>query len=62
MITSPRERYAASHAFRCGSVRRQLMHEYVQKSISTTLPCSCFSVSGFVLNQSPSAASAGATP
>ena len=38
------------------------MHEYVQKSISTTLPRSCFSVSGFVLNQSPPGFSAGATP
>ena len=39
--------YVAYHAFRCGSVRRQLMHEYVQKSTSTTLPRSCASVSGW---------------
>ena len=31
------------------------MHEYVQKSTSTTLPRSCASVSGFVLIQAPSA-------
>ena len=29
------------------------MHEYVQKSSSTTFPRSDASVSGFVLNQSP---------
>ena len=38
------------------------MHEYVQKSTSTTLPRSCAIVSGFVLIQSPSAWSGGATP
>jgi hypothetical protein len=38
------------------------MHEYVQKSISTTFPRSCCNVSGFELNHSPPGSSAGATP
>ena len=62
MITKPSLWYVAYHAFRCGSVRRQLMHEYVQKSISTTLPRSCESTSGLVLIQSPSGFSGGAIP
>ena len=37
-IVRPASRYFASQAVTCGSVRRQLMHEYVQKSISTTRP------------------------
>ena len=45
-IVSPASRYARSQALRCGSVRRQLMHEYVQKSTSTTLPRSAASVRG----------------
>ena len=61
-ITSPLSRYMRSHASRCGSVRRQLMHEYVQKSISTTLPRSCASVSGFELNQAEIPAKSGAGP
>ena len=55
MTTRPFVWYAAYHAFRCGSVRRQLMHEYVQKSINTTLPRSFDSVSGGLLIQAPSA-------
>ena len=38
------------------------MHEYVQKSTSTTLPRSDARVSGFVLIHAPSAWSGGATP
>src|SRR5581483_1813796 len=59
-ITRPRSWYAAHHAFRCGSVRRQLMHEYVQKSTSTTLPRNPWSASGFVPIHAPSACSGGA--
>ena len=58
-ITSPALRYFASHASSCGSVRRQLMHEYVQKSTSTTLPRSFCIVSGAELNQRPPPASDG---
>jgi hypothetical protein len=61
-ITRPFLWYVVYHDFRCGSVRRQLMHEYVQKSTSTTLPRSCASVNGFELIQSPSGCSGGATP
>ena len=60
--TSPRSRYVRSQAFTCGSVRRQLMHEYVQKSTRTTLPRSCSSVSGSLLIQCESPASSGAAP
>ena len=42
-------------------MRRQLMHEYVQKSIRTTFPRSLSSVSGCELNQSPPGTSSGAT-
>ena len=38
------------------------MQEYVQKSISTTLPRRLSRVSGGVLNQRPSGSSGGATP
>ena len=38
------------------------MHEYVQKSISTTLPRRSARVSGFELNQSPDGLSGGAIP
>ena len=49
-------------AFTCGSVRRQLMHEYVQKSTRTTFPRSFRSVSGLLLIQFVSPASSGAGP
>ena len=62
MITSPLSAYAAFHAFRCGSVRRQLMHEYVQKSIRTTLPRSDAIVSGGLLNQCDMPVKSGAAP
>ena len=58
-----RREYAWSHAFRCGSVRRQLMHEYVQKSTSTTFPRRPASDSGAspgVLSQSSMPRSSGA--
>src|SRR4051812_15631055 len=58
-ITSPFERYRASHASICGSVRRQLMQEYVQKSTSTTLPRSALSFSGGELNHCPPATKSG---
>src|ERR1700722_19185204 len=50
MITSPLLLYFSFHALMYGSVRRQLMQEYVQKSISTTLPCSAAGVSAGELN------------
>ena len=62
MITKPSLWYVAYHAFRCGSVRRQLMHEYVQKSIEHDLAAQLASVSGCVLIQAPSGVSGGATP
>src|SRR3954465_14114302 len=61
-IVNPRERYSASHAFTCGSVRRQLTHEYVQKSTSTTRPRSDAIVNGWVLNHRPPGCSSGAFP
>ena len=45
-----------------GSVRRQLMQVYVQKSISTTRPRRPFICSGVVLNQRPGSAKSGAAP
>ena len=50
-ITRPSLWYMRYHASTCGSVRRQLMHEYVQKSISTTLPRSSCMVSGRLFSQ-----------
>ena len=52
-------RYFASQASSCGSVRRQLMHEYVQKSTSTTLPRSFCIVSGVELIQCAAARERG---
>ena len=60
MISKPYLWYAAYHAFRCGSVRRQLMHEYVQKSTRTTLPRRPAIESGFELNHWPPAMIGGA--
>src|SRR5258708_7543983 len=47
----------------CGRVRRQLMHEYVQKSTSTTLPRRPVIESGrLVLNQCEMPVKSGAAP
>ena len=65
MISKPSLWYAAYHACRCGSVRRQLMHEYVQKSTRTTLPRRPASVSGVspgVFSQCAMPVIAGAAP
>src|SRR3569832_1851732 len=62
MITSPLSWYAVYHDFRCGSVRRQLMHEFVQKSIRTPLPRSCRNDSGAELIHAPSGGGGGAAP
>ncbi len=64
-IVRPAARYRASHAVTCGSVRRQLMHEYVQKSISTTRPRRPASVSGVppgVSSQAEMPVNSGAGP
>ena len=61
-ITSPFGWYVAHHAFRCGSVRRQLMQEYVQKSIRTTLPRSAASVWGLELIHCWTPRNSGAGP
>src|SRR3954454_24075573 len=45
-----------------GSARRQLMHEYVQKSSTTTLPRSAARVSGFELNHPVAPLSSGMSP
>ena len=62
MITSPSSWYAAYHALRCGSVRRQLMQEYVQKSTSTTLPRSCCERQRLRVDPGTVGWSGGATP
>ena len=38
MTSKPLSRYASYHPTTCGIARWQLMHEYAQKSMSTTLP------------------------
>src|SRR5690349_16317120 len=45
-----------------GSARRQLMHEYVQKSTTTTLPRSAAFVSGGELSHVVAPASSGMSP
>src|SRR4051794_40389134 len=45
-----------------GNARRQLMHEYVQKSTTITLPLSAAFVSGFVLSHVVAPASSGMSP
>src|ERR1700728_2867664 len=50
-ITRPLALYFSFHALMYGSVRRQLMQEYVQKSTRTTLPRSEAGVSGGELIQ-----------
>src|SRR5215469_17850536 len=60
MIWKPYLWYVAYHASRCGRVRRQLMHEYVQKSTRTTWPRSPAIESGGELNHCPPAMIGGA--
>src|SRR6187551_2169566 len=62
MTTSPCSRYFSSHALTYGSARRQLMHEYVQKSTSTTLPRNASRDSGAELSQRVAPASDGIAP
>src|SRR5690242_4069224 len=45
-----------------GSARRQLMQEYVQKSMTTTLPLSAAFVSGFELSHVVAPLSSGMSP
>src|SRR2546421_9604767 len=59
-ITKPSFAYVRYQLSRYGSVRRQLMQEYVQKSTSTTLPRSSCIVSGGELIQAVSPWRAGA--
>src|ERR1700722_9315384 len=51
MMTRPLSLYFSFHALIYGNVRRQLIQEYVQKSIRTTLPCRDASVRGGELIQ-----------
>src|SRR5882757_3377887 len=46
MTTSPSFLYFSAQASTYGTDRKQLMQEYVQKSMRTTLPLSCSRVSG----------------
>ena len=57
--TRPDFPYRSAQAFRYGSVRRQLMQVYVQKSIRTTFPWSPSGVSGGELSQPVAPASEG---
>src|SRR5262249_51873951 len=60
-ITRPSARYLSHHWRRNGKVRWQLMHEYVQKSTSTTLPRSASIESGGELSQSTMPVKSGAS-
>lgn len=61
MITSHLSAYFLFHSTRYGSVRWQLIHEYVQKSTSTTFPLRLAIVSGELPIQLVSPASSGAS-
>src|SRR6266849_4036419 len=60
-ITSPDVLYLSHHCRRNGTVRWQLMHEYVQKSTSTTLPRSVATLRGGEFSQSTIPTNSGAT-
>src|SRR6185312_719077 len=62
ITTRPWSLYLSYHARTYGSVRRQLTHEYVQKSITTTLPRRPAAVSGGELSHSTAPSSDGSVP
>src|SRR5881394_2174815 len=62
MITKPELLYCRYQALTKGSARRQLMQEYVQKSMTTTLPRKASRVSGEEFNQPVAPASDGISP
>src|SRR5579872_3488454 len=62
ITTSPCVAYLSDHARTYGIARRQLMHEYVQKSTSTTLPRSPFDVSGGEFTHATAPSSDGIVP
>src|ERR1700742_1722489 len=62
ITTSPASRYFCAQARTYGIERRQLMHEYVQKSTSTTLPFRPSTDNGGELIHSVAPASGGHCP
>src|ERR1700691_5580053 len=62
ITTRPSLLYLSAHAFTYGSVRRQLMHEYVQISSSTTLPRRPWALSGGELSHCTAPDNGGMSP
>src|SRR5579862_2339203 len=62
ITTSPASLYFAAQAFMYGSSRRLLMHEYVQKLTSTTLPRSDLLLNGAEFSQSVTPSRSGIRP
>src|SRR6516164_5389362 len=62
ITTRPLSRYFSYHAFTYGNARRQLMHEYVQKSTTTTWPRRPSAVSGGEFSHSVAPSSGGSLP
>src|ERR1700733_10339727 len=62
MTTSPASLYLAAQAFMYGSSRRLLMHEYVQKLISTTFPSRDLLLNGVELSQLTAPSKLGIRP
>src|ERR1700733_11209280 len=62
MTTSPASLYLAAQASMYGSSRRLLMHEYVQKLTSTTLPRSDLPLNGAELSQDTAPSKSGILP
>src|SRR5258708_38711256 len=62
ITTSPASLYFAAQAFTYGSSRRLLIHEYVQKLTSTTLPRSALLLSGGELSQPTAPSKSGIRP
>src|SRR4029078_3187266 len=62
ITTRPWSLYLSYHARTYGSVRRQFTHEYVQKSMTTTLPRSASPVSGGEFSHWTAPSSGGITP
>src|SRR4029077_12780113 len=62
ITTRPASLYFAAQAFMYGSSRRLLMHEYVQKLTSTTLPRSDLLLNGVELSQATAPSNSGIRP
>src|SRR5437899_12535300 len=62
MTTKPASLYFAAQAFMYGSSRRLLMHEYVQKLTSTTLPRNALLLNGGELSQASAPSKSGIRP